>query len=366
MLCRLQRRPSVDLRGRPSLDRLAQNGDHAGVSSAGAIAESVLERFSLLEEPLATGAVSEAWAPAFVTSGELDGRRVTEHTQMYAASVTKQLVGALAALAVASRELDPDWSIRDVLNELPAWTSPIRIRHLVHHTSGLPTKGRVLRSVDSDREDEPSNRAVIAGLAAVDAPDRPPGVAYEYSNLGYVCLAEAVSRVTGTTLDELARQWIFGPLGLTDSHLGGTPPVIVPGHPAPPRTIGDGGWWTSASDLLRWQRALNDHALGHDVTRLVETPGALDDGTPVSYCWGVAVSWRNGVRTLGHGGSVPGWTSKTVRQPDRGTAVVLLSCCGDIPRVSEAGLRLADALTAAVHPVGARWTRPDGGNRPPD
>jgi hypothetical protein len=44
---------------------------------------------------------------------------------------------------------------------------------------------------------------------------------------------------------------------------------------------------------------LNDQALGHDVMRLIETPGALDDGTPLSYCWGVAVSWRNGVRMRG-------------------------------------------------------------------
>src|SRR5687767_6214946 len=114
------------------LDRLTQNGNHAATSSAGAIAESVLRRFALLGEPLAAGAVSEASAPAFVTSGELDGFRMTEHTQMYAASVTKPLVGALAALAVVSRKLDPDGSIRDVLDELPAWTSPIRIRHLVH------------------------------------------------------------------------------------------------------------------------------------------------------------------------------------------------------------------------------------------
>ncbi len=103
----------------------------------------------------------------------------------------------------------------------------------------------------------------------------------------------------------------------------------------------------TARDLLRWQQALNERALGHEVMRVIEAQGELNDGAPISYCWGVAVSWRNRVQTFGHGRNVPGWSSKAVRQPKSGTAVALLSSRGDVPRISEAALRLADELTAA-------------------
>ncbi len=315
-----------------------------GVSSVVGTAVPLLDRLGLSGQPLALGAVTAGLSAAYVVSGELGGIAVDKDSEMYGASLTKQLVGALAGLAVISGQLDPDAGVRDLLPELPSWADPVRIRHLVHHLSGLPSKKHVADAIGLGHENELTNDDIMSGLASIAAPVRPPGVAYEYSNLGYICLAETVSRATGAALAELAVRWIFGPLGMTSSRLGGPAPIQLTNQPAPPRTIGDGGWWTSARDLLRWQQALNEQALGTGLMQLLEAPGALDDGTPVPYCWGVALSWRKGVRTLGHGGNVPGWTSKTVRQPEHGTAVALLTGCSDVDSISEAALRLADEL----------------------
>ncbi len=260
------------------------------MSSAAGIVELVLRRYGLLDHPTVVGATSEGLSPAFVNSGELGGHAVTEHIQMYAASVTKQLVAALAARAAVSGQLDPECSVRHVLEELPAWFTPIRIRHLVHHVSGAPSQDRVIRAVGVTGENELSNQLVLEGLARLDAPERLPGVAFEYSNVGYVCLAEVVVRVTGADLDELAQRSVFAPLGLASSRLGGAASFQQAGLPSPPPTVGDGGWWTTAGDLLRWLQALNAGELGDEVTHLLETPGGLDDGTPLTYAWGVAVS----------------------------------------------------------------------------
>ncbi len=133
---------------------------------------------------------------------------------------------------------------------------------------------------------------------------------------------------------------------MTGSRLGGPPAARHSGLPAPPGTVGDGGWWTTVADLLRWLRAMNARALGDGVAQIMETPGRLDDGTPLSYAWGVTVSTRAGGRTFTHGGNWPGWSAKTVRQPGRGTAVAVLSCSGDVDRVSGTALALADRLSA--------------------
>jgi CubicO group peptidase (beta-lactamase class C family) len=76
-------------------------------------------------------------------------------------------------------------------------------------------------------------------------------VVFDHSNVGYVSLAEIVTRIGGVPLDDLARRRIFDPLGMTGSRLGGPPAARHSGLPAPPGTVGDGGWWTTAADLLR-------------------------------------------------------------------------------------------------------------------
>ena len=110
-------------------------------------------------------------------------------------------------------------------------------------------------------------------------------------------LAEAVSRTAGMPLADFARWRIFEPLGMADTMFWTGPGAGAarrraarPGDPAP-LSIGDGGLWSTAADLLRWADGLNTDRLG--VTDLVQTPGTLDDGTPLDYAWGM------GVRTFG-------------------------------------------------------------------
>jgi CubicO group peptidase (beta-lactamase class C family) len=106
----------------------------------------------------------------------------------------------------------------------------------------------------------------------------------------YVVLAEVVSRVAGMPLADFARRRIFVPLGMTETMFWSGPEPAPPGaapldpvHPAP-LSIGDGGLWSTAADLLRWADALNADRLG--VPDLVQTPGTLDDGTPLDLCVG--------------------------------------------------------------------------------
>ena len=68
---------------------------------------------------------------------EIDGP-VTGATVMYGASLAKQVVGILVSLAVQAGELDLDQPLRQFLPWFPPWANQVRVRHLLHHTSGLP------------------------------------------------------------------------------------------------------------------------------------------------------------------------------------------------------------------------------------
>ncbi|MEV4808001.1 serine hydrolase domain-containing protein [Nonomuraea sp. NPDC049421] len=223
------------------------------------------------DEPLMVGVTRRDAPPVLLTQGTAAaGDPVTATTLVYAASLSKQLTAACAALLVKDGVLDVDAPLSRWLPELPAWASEVRLRHLVHHTAGLPDD----RDIDADC----TTAGVLRALARFPSLRRRPGTAYAYSNAGYVCLAVAVERCAGRPLPAFARERLFTPLGMTRTRFwpGPSPAPDGPGSVAPvagpaPLSLGDGGVWTTLTDLLRWGQALNADEPG--IARLVQTPG---------------------------------------------------------------------------------------------
>ena len=260
---------------------------------------------------------------------------VTETTVMYAASIAKQVIGLLLSQQVTAGVLDPERPLSSYVEDLPGWAGQVRVRHLVHHTSGLPPTGHLDPGADND--------AVLAFLRRSEGPVTQPGARYAYRNVGYLCLAEILTRVSGQPVEQLAQASLFKPLGMQSTTLTRFG-VTRAGHAPRPTTVGDGGLWTSAEDLLRWNDAMNTAAFGGEVHERAETPGTLDNGTPLDYAWGVRVIDHHGRRTLSHGGSWPTWSAKTIRQPDQGTSIGILTASEDAQAVTSAALSAVTSL----------------------
>jgi CubicO group peptidase (beta-lactamase class C family) len=280
---------------------------------------------------------------------------VKQSITFYAASVTKQFVAALVARTVLDGRLDPRASIRAHLPELPPWTAPIRVCHLLHHTARLPQPRQLAVALgypdDTAGESLMDNQAILFALHRVAPPPVPPGQAFSYNNTGYILLAELLQAVHGQAIANLARTEIFEPLGLTGSRLGGPAAVTLPGHAAPPATTSDGGLWTCAADLLIWLEAINEDRLGADLTALVQSPGRLEDGTVLDYAWGIGPRPKPTGTLYLHGGEWPGWCAMTVRCPTTATAVAILAATEDMVAVSGAAQELHGQLvSSAVSP----------------
>jgi CubicO group peptidase (beta-lactamase class C family) len=282
-------------------------------------------------------AVSVDQTRVFQSRGALDGRPVTEQTVMYGASLTKQMIGLLLAITVDVGRATPADRLTAWLPELPSWISEVRLHHLLHHTSGLP-------DVTAAEPGPPeSNAEVLRRLQRRAAPPLRPGGSYAYNNTGYVLLAEVLSRVSGHSIAEIAQHELFRPLAMTSTRLGGHP-VPLSDHPDPPGTVGDGGLWTSAVDLISWLTALNAGRPHPGALSRAETPGALSDGTPLDYAWGVRVTSTPHGRQLTHGGSWGGWLATSVRLPERQVAVGVLSVGSAEHAIGALGTDLADRV----------------------
>jgi CubicO group peptidase (beta-lactamase class C family) len=171
-----------------------------------------------------------------------------------------------------------------------------------------------------------------------------PGAYFDYSNPGYTCLGEIVHRAADQPMETYARRHVFTPLGMDNTCFWSGPDPAPPGavplkplRPAP-LSLGDGGMWSTAEDLLRWCEALNDDRLG--ISAQLQKPGRLDNGKTLEYAWGMGVHEHRGHTFYRHGGAWAGVRSLLVRVPDGGLGIVVLAIDDD----TERRIVLADAL----------------------
>ena len=161
--------------------------------------------------------------------------------------------------------------------ELPEWRERVRVRHLIHHTAGLP---HVWAQMQRSGESDWTSPGVLAALAETPELDSEPGSAYAYTSVGYVVLAAIVERITGSPFSEFAVAHIFEPVGMNKSVFwtgpsAAPPTAAVIAEPSSPAALsaGDGGLWTTVSDLLRWNAATLNDTLGN--TSKMHTTGSL-------------------------------------------------------------------------------------------
>jgi len=129
------------------------------------------------------------------------------------ASLTK--VVATTTLAIKLVE-DGIWKLRDPLSRYVAEFdhSEVTLLNLLTHTSGL-VPWVDLFSGKRDRED--SLNKLFTDKWPILNPVVPPGERVIYSDLNFILLGIALTRVTGTDLGDLTRKKIFQPLNMDNS-----------------------------------------------------------------------------------------------------------------------------------------------------
>ena len=285
------------------------------------------------------------------------GEALRRSSLCYVGSLAKQFVAACASSLVADGAIDPDAPVSTYVEDLPAWANTVRVRHLVHHTAGIP---------DRDRGGPPppprgvraiGNDDVMADIRALEATAFPPGSRYAYSNRGYQLLGQAVSAAARRSLADTAADRLFGPLGMTATFFRDRetplPPEAARGH----FVANDGRDLRGAGAVPRGRRGrvVDDgrrprawDAASYDASSIASRlarRGALDDGTPIHYGWGLSIRTHRGLPIHSHGGSFPGWASKMVRFPTERTTVLVLAN-GETGDVSADAFELADRVLA--------------------
>ncbi|MGE5803300.1 MAG: serine hydrolase domain-containing protein [Gemmatimonadota bacterium] len=262
----------------------------------------------------------------------------TPETGYRLASVSKQFTAMAIMLLAKEGKLRYDQPIRDFLAELPPATRAITVRHLLNHTSGIWDYEAL---IPENRTTQLTDDDVLTLVASKDSLSTPPGVAYCYSNSGYVLLGMIVARVAGMPFPEFLRARIFVPVGMESSvaHVEGADTVPRRAYGYSPRsgsfvqtdqsvtsaTLGDGGIYSNVDDLVRWDRALAGATL-IDRAALAEatTPPVLPGG-PSEYGFGWFVDRYRGETRWRHTGETSGFRNAILRFPEQKLTIVILT-----------------------------------------
>ena len=300
-----------------------------------------------------TPVLLRAWGMADLEQGVAN----TPETIFEGGSLAKQFTSAAVILLALDGKLSLDDDIRTYIPEIPDYGTPITVRHLMNHTSGLRDWGAVASIEGWGREDRRHTHAhVLEILARQSALNYTPGAEYSYTNSGYNLLAMIVDRVSGTPFAEFSQTRLFEPLGLEDTQWRDDPRRLVPGRSSAYSFRGDeviinrpieyvhgnGGILTTVSDLLRWDEVVRTGGpLGERFVSEMHRQAVLNDGTTISYASGVQVEEYRGQRRVSHTGSTAGYRGFLGRYPDQGLTVSLLCNAANV-NPGAIGNRVAD------------------------
>ncbi len=307
------------------------------------------------------------------------GRPATPETLYCIGSVTKSFTCIAIMQLQAAGKLGVDDPVEKHLPlKLRVKGEPVRIRHLMSHTSGIPALAYAEAVIRQTMKSTDAWLPLATGQdintfldeASDWAHDR-PGERWFYLNEGFRLLGEIIEKASGEKYENYIRHHILDPVGMSRSFfrpedVEADPDVAVPyiitrdGQQIPSTyaygIVGsDGGLVSSASNMAEYLKMLlNEGAAGK--TRVLSAESILEMRKPRvrtpdqpwitktirHYGYGLGINTEpDGSVVVSHGGSVTTATAQLAFSPEKGVGVIVLANGTGYPLATIADYALA-------------------------
>lgn len=296
------------------------------------------------------------------------------------ASVSKQFTaGAIVLLAQQSKIRLTD-DVHKYIPELPDYGVPITINNLLWHTSGLRDYSILLLLGSFDYPEITTEAQALEFVKRQRKLDFAPGTKYSYSNTGYFLMSLIVKRVSGLSLNDFSRKYIFNPLAMPtavfrDRHDLPIPNVAL-GY-APDEVgfvqsmsnweqVGDGSLHLSIEELQKWdENFFHPDVGGPQFVEEMLRRGTLNNGRRLTYARGLQVDRYRGLERVKHGGDWVGYHANIERFPSVHTTVALECNLDPIPQY-ELTEQVIDIVLEKVFPEPKPQEPPPQPSLPPE
>lgn len=264
---------------------------------------------------------------------------VTPRTLFGLGSISKQFTATAIMQLVEDGKVGLDEPAARYVDSLPAHWGRITVRHLLTHTSGLPEERWLPNPVEFDRHEH--RQLDVLRTIVADSLQFAPGASWAYRNSAYRLLGMIVERASGESYWAALDRRIFRPLGMTATR-SSDPKTLIP-HRAKgygrergrivnrdavteSAAFSEGALMSSVLDLARWDSTLyRPTVLRQESLDRMWTPVTLADASTRPYGFGWSLGPTNGVRTVSHGGSLPGFVTQISRFVGTGLTVIVLT-----------------------------------------
>jgi len=277
---------------------------------------------------------------AFGMANLTHGVPLTPDTPSNVGSISKQFTAMAMLILERQGKLSLDDPLRKFLPEIPDFGTPLTLRDVLHHSTGLREIINGLMLAGWETEDSLDTAEVLALVEHQKKLQFEPGTDHTYNNTGYLLLAEVVQRVTGQPFDAWMKAHVFEPLGMHHTVVRMEPGQVIPGCaqgyvPADAggfverrdiaRSYGAGGIYSTVADLARWIDHFREPTLiTPEAFQEMTTPFVLPNGESTDYGMGIAVDELRGLERIWHNGGDSAHTAMLVFLPEPDVGVVLL------------------------------------------
>jgi len=278
---------------------------------------------------------------------------ITPHTSFRVASLSKGFASILTGLLVEDGVFHWDDKIVKYLPALALkkneHTQNLTIRHILSHTSGLPS-----HAFDNLLDANVPFNIIFNQLNTVPCV-WPVGQSYNYQNVIYSLIGDVIKSATGYTYQEMIKARLFAPLKMTDASITREALLTNINHASPhirrrgkwtPTEVTEGyygvapaaGVNASIADMAQWLRAMLGNmpqVVSPKVLQEVSTPVIKTRRELRRYHWNgrakqayYGLGWRifdyAGTKLVFHSGGVRGFVSQIAFLPEHKLGVVVL------------------------------------------
>ena len=322
----------------------------------------------------------------------------TAQTVFRIGSVTKQFTSAAIMRLVEQGKVSLDDDVTKYVPNAPVQGQKVLVRHLLNHTSGIPSYTDVGPAFGRRMRLDLSPDSLLA-IVRTDSLQFEPGSHFYYNNTGYYLLGMIIEKVTGRKYGEYLNETFFTPHGLSSTMYCSVSPIIkrrAQGYERGPNGLVNasyismelpyaaGSLCSTVGDLVAWTRLLHSGKIVSAPSfQAMTTPVKLPVPRPMSYGFGLVSDTLGSHRRIQHGGGINGFISSLAHYPNDSLTIVVLANTAPAPsdQLADDIARIVfgmPARTAPARPVDLpiaadesarlagnyRLYWPDGGRRP--